>query len=86
MKNFEKFRSQALNGDALKEIKGGMGGADFPCHEVSHACAVAYDICKGECYDHGPFMDCVYQLNPTCSPLTGYDNVCINDCPIPPES
>ena len=84
MKSFQKFRSRALNNDILKTVKGGIAISDGPCHDVSHECGVAYDVCTGECSNHESFMDCVWAINQGCSPLIGYDNVCINNCPIPP--
>ncbi len=80
MKNFEKFQSRALKGDALKEIKGGMSASD-PCHVVTPECANYYQYCASSCYDLDVYYYCVLSYTMNCSPLVGYDNVCIYHCP-----
>ncbi len=79
MKNFEKFQSRALTGDALKEIKGGMV---FGCHPVTPQCASIYLSCASYCYgDIGDWFSCVMAQSGACSPLVGWDNVCYyTDC------
>lgn len=72
MKNFEKFRSRALNQNTLKEIKGGAN-ADVPPE-----CMPAYWNCSYLCDNPDILLwyDCVLANNPTCSPLAGWYEVC----------
>jgi len=79
MKNFEKFRSRALNSDALKEIKG--GSATLSCHEVTPECTQIYRMCSATCGDLTNWFDCVISYGAPCSPLVGFDNVCNGYCP-----
>ncbi len=79
MKNFEKFQSRALNSDAMKEIKGGVSA--LSCHPVTPECANYYQYCASTCGDLDAWYTCVMSYSMNCSPLVGYDNVCIYHCP-----
>lgn len=80
MKSFEKFRSRAMNGDALKQVKGGISASN-PCHEVTPECAMYYQWCASSCGDLDTWYNCVISYTWNCSPLVGYDNVCVYHCP-----
>lgn len=69
MKNFKKLSSNHLTIDELSKIKGGT---------VMMSCDAAYQNCIPTCdkYDPTTYIACVLALEPTCSPLEGYQIYC----------
>ena len=79
MRSFEKFRSRALNSDALKEVKGGANITN-ECDLLQPECKDVSWSCRGLC-DFDEFVACVWNYQPDCSPLYCWDHVCVYDCP-----
>lgn len=72
MKNFKKLSLKALNNDELSKIKG--GAMNMTCEEAYERCSRNPDICypTGGWQPPQGWYDCLAELNPNCSPLSGW--------------
>lgn len=73
MKNFKKFTVKALSKDDLSKIKG--GATNMTCEEAYESCSRNPEICIPGAPTEG-WYECMEDLNPNCSPLTGWEIWC----------